>query len=280
MMEIRSEAIGIQSLAVGIQSLAVGTQSLAVGTQSLNLILMAGHAGIFRRIDDGRKIAKKTNQKEYEIYTNPGGLRDIVPAAERTNQDNQEVSDMSKNVIIMQNMFYGIQEQSLVALDIKIGKITASRSELFESMERSRLDAFFKEMRMKLYDFYTKSSTRGWRAIPIDDRNRMKTGRNSEAFLREQLGRINVNKVAALRSIITQLNLIKDTLEQNQKTFIASSVLIVIDLQHPENARVKLIDLAHPVDANNKLFQKYKKSFDEGIIKLITFFVNVQQNRN
>ena len=78
--------------------------------------------------------------------------------------------------------------------------------------------------------------------------------------------------LAAECRIITQLNLIKDRLEQNQKTFIASSVLIVIDLQRPENVRVKLIDLAHPIDANNKLFKKYKESFDDGIISLITFF--------
>jgi len=250
----------------------MGIRSEAVGKQSLNVILMAEHAENFRRIDEGRKIAKRTNQKEYEIYANPGGLRDIIPAAERTNQDNQEVSDMGENVIIMQEMFYGIQEQSRVALDIKIGKSTASRSQLLESMEKSRLGAFFKKVKMKLYDRYTKSSTRGWRAIPIDDGNRAKTGRNSETFLREQLDRINVSKSAALRSIITQLNMIKDRLEQNQKTFIASSVLIVIDLQHPENARAKLIDLAHPVDANNRSFQKYKENFDEGITALITFF--------
>ena len=58
----------------------------------------------FRIINEGRKIAKKTNQKEYEIYTNPGRLRDIIPATERTNQDNQEVSDMGENVIIVQSI--------------------------------------------------------------------------------------------------------------------------------------------------------------------------------
>ena len=257
---------------IGIKPEALGVQALLFGIQSLTLILMAGHAGIFRRIDEGRKIAKKTNQKESEIYASPGGLRDIIPAAERTSQDNQEVSDMGENVIIMQNMFYGIQEHSLMAFDIKIGKSTSSASQLVESKEESRIGAFLREVKMKLYDRYTKSSTRGWRAIPIADMDRAKTGRNSEIFLREQLDRINVNKGAALRSIITQLNLIKDRLEQNQKTFIASSVLIVIDLQHPENARAKLIDLAHPIDKNSKLFQKYKKSFDEGIIALITFF--------
>ena len=97
---------------------------------------------IFRKIDEGRKIAKKTNQKEYEIYANPGGLRDIIPAVERTNQDNQEVSDMGENVIIMQNMFYGIQEQSLVAFDIKIGKSTTSRYQLVESNEEGKVGAF------------------------------------------------------------------------------------------------------------------------------------------
>jgi filamentous hemagglutinin len=254
--------------------------SETIGKQILSVILMAGHAGNFRRIDESRKLAKKTNRKEYEIYTHAGGLREVIPAAESTNQDNQEVSDMGENVIIMQNMFYGIQEQSLVALDIKIGKSTASRSQLIESMEESLVGALFRDLKMKLYDRYTRSSTRGWRVIPIDDRNRAETGRNSETFLREQLDKIKVGKGAVLGSIIAQLNLIKDRLEQNQKTFIASSVLIVIDLQHPENARAKLIDLAHPIDANNKLFQKYKESFDEGIVSLITFLELVQQNRN
>jgi hypothetical protein len=250
----------------------MGVKPDSVGKQSLTIILMAGHAGSFREIDKGRKIAKLTNQKEYEIYTNPGGLREIIPAAERTNQDNQEISDMGEKVIIMQNMFYGIQKQSRVALDIKIGKSTASRFQLFESGEKSRAGAFLKEMKMKLYDRYTKSSTRGWRTIPTDDGNRAKIGRNSETFLRKQLDRVDVNKDAMLRSIITQLDLIKTKLEQNQKTFIASSVLIVIDLQHSENVHAKLIDLAHPIDVNNKLFQKYKENFNEGINALITFF--------
>jgi hypothetical protein len=180
-------------------------KSEAVGKQSLNLILMAGHTKNFRRIDESRKIAKKTNPKESEIYANPGGLRDIIPAAERTSRDNQEVSDMGENVIIMQNMFYGIKEKSLLAFDIKIGKSTTSASQLVESMEESRIGAFFRELKMKLYDRYTKSSTRGWRAIPIDDMDRAKTGRNSETFLRDRLDRINVNKGAALRNILTEV---------------------------------------------------------------------------
>lgn len=252
----------------------MGVKSEVIGEQFLNAILMAGHTGSFREIDKGRKIAKRTNQKEYEIYTNPGGLRDIIPAAEQTGQDIQEIRNMGKNVIVMQNMFYGIQEHSRVALDIKIGKNTASRSQLFESGEKTRAGAFFKEIKMKLYDHYTRSSSRGWRVIPIDNGNRAKIGRNSETCLRNQLDRINVSKDAVLRSIITQLDLIKKRLDQSQKTFIASSVLIVIDLQNLENVRVKLIDLAHPVEANNRQFQKYKGNFDEGILSLIGFFEN------
>ncbi|MGE5423119.1 MAG: inositol polyphosphate kinase family protein [Ignavibacteriales bacterium] len=248
------------------------TKSEPVGKQSLNLILMAGHVGSFHKIAEGRKIAKKTNQREYEIYASPGDLREIIPAVERTSKDNQEVSDMGENVVIMQNLFYGIQAQSLVALDIKIGKNTASRAQLLESGEKSRVGAFFKEMKMKLYDRYTKSSTRGWRFIPVSDGNRAKIGRNSETFLRKQLDRISVDKDVVLRSIISQLDLIKKKMKQSQKTFIASSVLIVIDLQHPEDVHVKLIDLAHPIDVNNKLFQKNKENFNEGINSLITFF--------
>ncbi|AAM04171.1 TPA: inositol polyphosphate kinase family protein [Methanosarcina acetivorans] len=250
----------------------MGAKSGSVGEQSLNLILMAGHAENFRKIDEGRKIAKRTNQKEYEIYASQGELREIIPAVERTRKDNQEVSDMGENAVIMKNLFYGIQAQSLVALDIKIGKSTASRAQLLESGEKSRAGAFFKEVKMKLYDSYTKSSTRGWRFIPVNDGNRAKVGRNSEIFLRKQLDRINVDKDPVLRSIICQLDLIKKKMEQSQKTFIASSILIVIDLQHPEDVRAKLIDLAHPIDVNNKLFQKYKENFNEGINALIAFF--------
>lgn len=141
-----------------------------------------------------------------------------------------------------------------------------------ESGEKSRAGAFFKEIKMKLYDYYTKSSTRGWRLIPVNDGNRAKIGRNSEIFLRKQLDRITVDKDALLRSIISQLDLIKRKMERSQKTFIASSTLIVIDLQHPEIVRVKLIDLAHPIDVKNKLFQKDKENFNEGINALISFF--------
>lgn len=234
---------------------------------------MAGHAGNFRMIGKGKKIAKKTNQKEYEIYNNPGELREIIPVVEPTIEDYTEVSDLGDNVIIMENLFYGLKEQSLVVLDIKLGKNTTSRSQLLESTEKSLLSAFFKEMTMNIYDRYTKSSARGWRAIPVNNRNRAKIGRNSEAFLREQLNRIKVSKSTILKSIISQLNLIKSTLRQSHKTFVASSALIIIDIQHPENARVKLIDLAHPLDANNKLFKKYKENFDRGITALINFFL-------
>jgi hypothetical protein len=48
-----------------------------------------------------------------------------------------------------------------------------------------------------MYDLYTKSSTQGWRAIPADNGNRAKIGRNSETFLRDQLDRINVSKGVA-----------------------------------------------------------------------------------
>lgn len=257
----------------------MGAKSKPVGEQFLNLILMAGHAGSFREIDEGMKIAKRTNQNEYEIYASPGKLREIIPAVERTGKDNQEVSDMGENVVIMQNLFYGIQAQSLVALDIKIGKSTASRAQLFESGEKSRAGAFFKEMKMKLYDHYTKSSTRGWRFIPLDDRNRAKIGRNSEIFVRKQLDKISADRDAVLRSIISQLDLIKKKMDQSQKTFIASSVLIVIDLQHAEDVRVKLIDLAHPIDAENKLFQKDKENFKEGINSLIAFFKSYVPNK-
>ncbi|WP_269849747.1 hypothetical protein [Methanosarcina horonobensis] len=195
----------------------MGAKSEPIGEQSLNLILMAGHAGSFREIDEGRKIAKRTNQKEYEIYASPSELREIIPAVERTSKDNQEVSDMGENVVIMQNLFYGIRAQSLVALDIKIGKSTASRAQLLESGEKKSSWGFFKEVKMRFYDHYTKSSTRGWRFIPVSDRNRAKIGRNSEIFLRKQLDRISVNKDAVLRSIISQLDLIKKKMEQSQK---------------------------------------------------------------
>jgi hypothetical protein len=233
---------------------------------------MAGHAGNFRIIDKGRKLTKRTNRKEYEIYANPAGLRNIIPVVGRTSQDDQEISDMGNNVIVMQNLFYGIKKQSLLALDIKIGKSTASRSQISESMEITRVGAFFKKVKMKIYDFYTKSSTRGWRAIPVNNGNRAKIGRNSETFLREQFDKIKVSKETTLRNIITQLNLIKDTLDQNQKAFIASSVLIVIDLQYPENTSVKLIDLAYPIDSKSKLYKKYKENFDDGMLSLIAFF--------
>ena len=43
----------------------------------------------------------------------PGELREIIPFIERTWQDDQEISDMGKNVVVMQNLFYGIPEKSL-----------------------------------------------------------------------------------------------------------------------------------------------------------------------
>ena len=88
------------------------------------------------------------------------------------------------------------QKNLLVALDIKIGKRTESRNQLLETKENNALGAFFKDIKMYFYDRYTRSSTRGWRAIPVEKKNRVSIGRNSEAFLREQFDRINndINK--------------------------------------------------------------------------------------
>lgn len=251
-------------------------KTIIIGTV-IAVILMAGHSKHFRKIARGRKIAKKTNKGEYEIYARPGELREIIPFIERTWQDDQEISDMGKNVVVMQNIFYGIPEKSLVALDIKIGKRTESWNQLLESKENNALGAFFKDKKMYFYDRYSRSSTRGWRAIPIEKENRVSIGRNSEAFLREQFDKINndINKTAAVASIITQLESIRHKMNKSQKTFIGSSILIIVDLQKPEKALVRLIDLAHPVDAKSKFFQKSKENFDEGIASLICFLKTI-----
>jgi hypothetical protein len=238
------------------------------------VILMAGHSKNFRKIAKGRKIAKKTNKEEYEIYAKPGELRQIIPFTEKTRQDNQEITDMGKNVVVMQNLFYEIPENSRVVLDIKIGKRTESKSQLLETKENNVIEAFFKGIKMYIYDRYTRSSTRGWRAIPVEKQNRANIGRNSEAFLKEQFDRIN-NKTATVASIVAQLEFIRHEMNKSQKTFIGSSILIIVDLQKPEKALVRLIDLAHPVDAKSKFFQKSKENFDEGIASLICFLKTI-----
>ncbi len=83
-------------------------------------------------------------------------------------------------------------------------------------------------------------------------------------FKYQVVGRGNVKPDIGNRSIITQLNLIKDKLDQNQKTFIASSVLIAIYLQHSENLCAKfegtaaLITFLEACEAEQGL-NKYKK---------------------
>lgn len=248
-------------------------KTIIIGTV-VAIILMAGHSKNFRKIARGRKIAKKTNNEEYEIYARPGELREIIPAIERTEQDEWEISDMGKNVIIMRNLFYEIPKKSLLALDIKIGNRTESRNQLLETKENNALGALFKDTKMYFYDWYTRSSTRGWRAIPVEKQNRVSIGRNSEAFLKEQFDRID-NKNVAVGSIISQLDSIRHKMNQSQKTFIGSSILIIVNLQKPEEALVKLIDLAHSVDAKSKFFQKSKENFDEGIASLICFLKTI-----
>lgn len=245
-------------------------KTIIIGT-FVAVILMAGHSKNFRKIARGRKIAKKTNKEEYEIYAKPGELREVLPVIERTEQDEREISDMGKNVIIMRNLFYEIPKKSLLALDIKIGKRTESRNQLLETKENNALGAFFRDIKMYFYDWYTKSSSRGWRAIPVEKQNRVSTGRNSEAFLKEQFDRIDNNKTVTVESIIAQLDSIRHKMNRSQKTFIGSSILIVVNLQKPEEPLVKLIDLAHPVYTRSKFFQKFKENFDDGVASLICF---------
>ncbi len=173
-----------------------------------------------------------------------------------------------------------------IVFDIKIGKSTASYDEI-RKKTKSRIKAAFKKIKMTLSDWATGSrsplpwkSSRGWRLIPQKGQgNRFITGRSSKVIITNQLNTLGVNYNGALNIIITKMTEMIKILCNSNFTFVASSVLIIIDPNNPANTNVNLIDFAHPLIRGDPGYENYKSNFLHGFNNLLTFFQELQAHR-
>ncbi|WP_329295671.1 inositol polyphosphate kinase family protein [Streptomyces sp. NBC_01455] len=261
-------------------------QTLAAATTT------GGHGGILERAG-GTVLQKRTNATEwnfYETIRNSGEkLENVIPksfgrdgvlALESGVSDvgdpplqDFETGGISSDIFI-ENIAANFEKPSL--LDIKIGESTASRSELLRHL--TAREAWLKKRRMKFADRASGSSSRGWRVVGGTEirGHRVQIGKNSRSHLQEF---IESNSDAGA-DIARGLRAVRTAVVESSYAFIASSVLIAVDLgagSVERAAKVKLIDFAHAFafeELGIDQHQKYRVQFLKGIDNLIS---NVEQ---
>jgi hypothetical protein len=262
------------------------SQAIRMSPNSVEPIQMAGHEGTFHRISDER-IAKITSSTESNFYNEYGNrLRGIMPEHFEPSEEAREglrAPEEDEAIIEMENLMGNIEEP--IVFDIKIGESTASYDEIRKS--KGKIGSAFKKMKMTISDWATGSRSpipfkrsRGWRLIPQRGQGtRIGAGRYSKEVIINQLSQLEGNFEAARLKIEEGIREIYRTFIDLDVTFVAASVLIVIDPVNIENTKVKLIDFAHPIKSNEAGYRHYRTNFIYGIYKLLTFFQKLEFTR-
>ncbi len=244
-----------------------------------------GHADAFILL--GNDIAKLTSITELEVYQDRknNGLDSVIPKHRLENQlstaEQEKIQPLKQarkkghDIIVMEKAGANIPTENKRELDIKIGAATASRSQLARD-GYSMLSARTKKERHNILDTITGSQDRGYRLEGAKIHgcklvsSRLSLSRHTRSNLKQMLDLPKDKMLENTNRIIEQLTNIKQAIRNANITFIASSVLILIDDHQPENTEVKLIDLAHPIK-NQKAsrFIKSKNQFLKGISNLI-----------
>jgi hypothetical protein len=262
------------------------SQAIRMSPNNLEPIQMAGHEGTFHRISHER-IAKITSSTESNFYNEYGEqLAGIIPNHYPVSGEAREglrATGEGEEIIEMENLMGNIANP--MVFDIKIGESTASYDEIRKS--KGKIGAAFKKMKMTISDWATGSRSpipfkrsRGWRLIPQDgQRTRVGAGRYSKEVIINKLSQLKRNFQAARLKIEQGIRSIYRRFINLDVTFVASSVLIVIDPANIENTKVKLIDFAHPIKSNEEGYRHYRTNFIYGIYKLLTFFQKLYWTR-
>ena len=244
-----------------------------------------GHAEAFIGLNDSQ-IAKKVSLAEKEIYGNreklgidkiiashspaSGGFTDDLSPEAQSNLDAfKKTQGKDEAVLILQKLGADIKAENKRELDIKIGHSTALRP---ESKERNY---FLETQRMRIFDRFTKTNKRGFRLAGGEvhgdkiKKSRPMLGRESEAVLAKTLTLPEAGASANFDKIVNDLTAIKNAATDAPVTFVDSSVLLMVDDQHPENSTAKLIDFSFPYYRGEKDFDKVKHNFLGGMDSLI-----------
>lgn len=246
---------------------------------------VAGHAD--KLVSSGSCIAKVTAEAEYDVYQNraSNGLDAIIPKtklAEYLTLDEQRaVKNLegavgeNEKMLIMEKAGAIIANKNKRELDIKIGSSTASSAQL-KHTGSPKLKARMKKARHQILDAITKSNKNQYRL------EGMSINGNKPSMSRISLSRESVNNIydalnipgdkrsENIGKVINELRNIHSILVEADITFVASSVLIVIDEKNPDNTTVKLIDLAHSIKKGEcETYQKTKERFLLGVECLI-----------
>ncbi|MFE3866446.1 inositol polyphosphate kinase family protein [Streptomyces goshikiensis] len=238
-----------------------------------------GHGGIANRVG-GRIKEKPTNDVERRFYADMRAgeypaLEGVVPNSYTAQQvqamDGQHGKGNDSTHVYIDNLTFSMKMPRV--LDIKLGKSTASKQELFTSM--SKADAWIKKMKLKAADMVTGSSDRGYRAVAgtgLKGKSRRSIGRETEQILQRISEQPSIYDV-----LVEKLTQAREAARNSGLAFIAASVLIAVDEQPPEESqadpvKLSLIDFAHtfgPGRMGEAQVAKYRDRFDEGIGRLI-----------
>lgn len=217
-----------------------------------------GHGGIVFNADG--TLTKPTNATEsafYQAHANDDDLQGLIP---------QYHGDDNGN-ITLSNLTHGMQDPQV--MDVKIGPKTVSYGELRES-GMGRAASWLKKRKLRAADWYTKSSSRGFRLVSDptgpDGRSRSEIAREhpEDAFDRflpaDQEQQTAAAQIRAIRAAFADKNL----------AFVGASILIARDAH---GVRVNLIDFAHAMEANGDAehdarVEKYKDRFLAGLDSL------------
>ncbi|MGI5401186.1 inositol polyphosphate kinase family protein [Streptomyces sp. CA-135486] len=223
-----------------------------------------GH-GAIKPIGDGSILAKSTPRDsiESEFYARiRQGEYPLMTPVVPTSYTAQQVRDLQPRLTAEQAAslndqthvyFENMAQGDMKKLDAKVGDKTSSRRELTEQHGMSSAAAAWKEMKLSVVDWATKSAERGWRVVGGDDApdSRLKAGRESMETLRQFSDDPQVWK-----EVIGKMEGIRNAAEQSDLGFIASSVFSVQGTRDGNQVvDAKLIDFAHVIDANHPLTQ-------------------------
>jgi len=222
---------------------------------------IGGHGGV-REVEEGW-LRKTTNQTEADFYRAqrqaPGPLAPVIPAS-------RDPQAAGPNEIEMQKLPGRM-------LDIKIGQRTASQHELQRQQGMSSLGAWWKKQKMKVADWATGSSERGYRVVGGTgvQGSRHQRGSDSDAHIHNLIAS-SPNPVGAQQQMLAQLTQIRGAVAASTAAPIASSVLFGAG-EH--GVQAKLIDFAHTMDQrpgetakDARIRAKYRARFLTGIDSL------------
>lgn len=232
----------------------------------------AGHDGTIKFSRDGLTITKYTNRNEIDVYSN---FKNSLSKNELSNFSAKCFYIIeNKNVVVLENLAHGIKSEDLIILDIKLGRSTVSYTELTNSNHKKPL---LKKTKLTAVDLI-----RGARGIYGDDRHYTVAGYNiggnakgltrdllgmfSEYYLKHAFDNIPKKKRPLItRHILRNIYKIEETVKKINYSFVACSLLIVIDKNCETRSKARLIDFAHPIPHQDENYKKYKEQLITGL---------------